>query len=105
MTGRALVGAHGREMELSQARGEYPHVDRIPWILSHVPDGAKVLELGCGTGWAITLPLLRQGIDVVGVDIDEPSIRMVRRCFGVRDSRRTASSLGTCARWKNSSTL
>lgn len=73
-TGQALRGIGSRFGERASVRGEYPHVDRLDWILGHIPEGARVLELGCGTGWAITIPLLRQGVDVAGVDIDEASI-------------------------------
>jgi SAM-dependent methyltransferase len=38
--------------------------------------GGPVLDLGCGTG-RLLLPLLREGIEVVGVDASEP---MLRRC-------------------------
>jgi SAM-dependent methyltransferase len=38
----------------------------------------RALELGCGTGYMITLPLRTWGYDVVGIDLDEPSIRYGR---------------------------
>ncbi|MCA9667036.1 MAG: class I SAM-dependent methyltransferase [Myxococcales bacterium] len=39
--------------------------------------GGPVLELGCGTG-RIALPLARDGIDVLGVDLSEPMLAHAR---------------------------
>lgn len=57
----------------------YGHVQRLDWVQRHVPPPASILEVGCGTGYMITYPLLRMGYDVTGVDIDEPSIRLGRK--------------------------
>ena len=42
------------------------------------PDGARVLEIGCGTGQA-TLPLARRGCRVVGVEMGSNLARLARR--------------------------
>lgn len=42
--------------------------------------GAKVLDLGCGTG-RTTAPLARAGFDVVGVDVSQEMIERARRLF------------------------
>jgi 2-polyprenyl-3-methyl-5-hydroxy-6-metoxy-1,4-benzoquinol methylase len=52
----------------------YGHRGRLEWIRGHLRAGDRVLELGCGTGNLITMPLLGWGHDVVGVDLDEVSI-------------------------------
>jgi 2-polyprenyl-3-methyl-5-hydroxy-6-metoxy-1,4-benzoquinol methylase len=36
----------------------------------------RILELGCGTGYMITLPMLRRGYRVEGIDLDRPSIEL-----------------------------
>jgi 2-polyprenyl-3-methyl-5-hydroxy-6-metoxy-1,4-benzoquinol methylase len=53
----------------------------IPWLDDAKPlHGASVLEIGCGTG-SSTVALAEQGAQVVGVDIDEASLRVARdRC-------------------------
>jgi SAM-dependent methyltransferase len=42
------------------------------------PGGVKVLELGCGNGRVVTLPVAEQGFDVLGVDSHLPSIEAAR---------------------------
>jgi len=42
-----------------------------------LPPGARVLEVGCGTG-RYTLPLLAQGHSVTGVDISANSLRLLQ---------------------------
>jgi len=52
----------------------YGHGKRFEWILSRVRRSDTILELGCGTGTMITLPLARMGYAVSGIDSDEKSI-------------------------------
>lgn len=47
----------------------------VPALVAELPRHGRCLEIGVGTG-RIALPLMRQGLDVVGVDI---SIEMLRR--------------------------
>jgi SAM-dependent methyltransferase len=58
----------------------------VPWLdaVCKLP-GARVLEIGCGTG-ASTVALAEQGAEVVGLDLSEPAISLARqRCaaYGV----------------------
>lgn len=39
---------------------------------------SKILEIGCGTG-SSTLALAEQGAEVIGIDIDEPSLRVAKK--------------------------
>jgi SAM-dependent methyltransferase len=43
-----------------------------------VPGDVKVLELGCGNGRVVTLPVAEQGFEVLGVDSHLPSIESAR---------------------------
>jgi SAM-dependent methyltransferase len=43
--------------------------------------GARIVEVGCGTGWMVTLPLRRRGFDIIGIDIDAESIEYGQRLF------------------------
>src|SRR5262245_11397040 len=51
--------------------------------------GGRVLELGCGTG-RVTIPLLRAGCEVVGVD---RSVEMLKRLRGSRYVRSRGATL------------
>ena len=57
----------------------YGSVKRLDWIRSQIRPGDRVVDLGCGTGFMITLPLLREGVDVTGVDLDAGSVALGRR--------------------------
>ena len=59
---------------LRPCENTYGSLKRLEWIERHISPGDKVLEVGCGTGVMITLPLLERGVDVVGLDLDGPSI-------------------------------
>ncbi len=78
----------------SNAREGQAAVNR-PWFLHALPDalrsapelhsilsrpGARILDVGCGGGWSsIALARAYPSAEVVGVDIDAPSIEMARR--------------------------
>ena len=66
--------AHRATVDFGLPENIYGHVKRLEWIASHLEPGARVLEIGCGTGYMITLPLIRAGWDVTGVDTDAASI-------------------------------
>jgi 2-polyprenyl-3-methyl-5-hydroxy-6-metoxy-1,4-benzoquinol methylase len=56
----------------------YGHRKRLAWILTHLQQGDVVVELGCGTGYMISLQLMRLGYLVYGLDTDERSIALGR---------------------------
>lgn len=60
------------------AENIYGHGKRLSWILSRIRRSDVVLELGCGTGVMITIPLARMGYKVYGIDPDEKSIAFGR---------------------------
>jgi ubiquinone/menaquinone biosynthesis C-methylase UbiE len=54
--------------------------------------GGRVLELGCGTG-RVSMPLVRAGIDLVGVDRSAPMLDRARRRITKSPSRQITRSL------------
>ena len=46
------------------------------------PGDVRVLELGCGNGRIVTLPVAEQGFGTTGVDVHEPSIESARADAG-----------------------
>lgn len=57
----------------------YGSLKRLEWIESHLRPGDRILEVGCGTGVMLTLPLREGGHDVTGLDLDPGSIDYGRR--------------------------
>lgn len=55
---------------------------RVDWIEQWLRPGDRVVDLGCGTGYMVTLPLLVRGHDVLGLDPDPRSIEFGRGLFG-----------------------
>ena len=52
----------------------YGSRSRYEWIKSFLNKDQKIVDLGCGTGSMITIPLIEEGFDVLGVDLDSKSI-------------------------------
>lgn len=52
----------------------YGHKKRLLWFKKHLNISDSVAELGCGTGYMITIPLVQDGYNVIGVDLDQDSI-------------------------------
>jgi SAM-dependent methyltransferase len=61
-------------MQVLARENIYGHLQRLHWLRSHLRREDRAVEFGCGTGLLITIPLLQEGYDVVGVDLDEVSI-------------------------------
>jgi len=80
-----LAAAQGRKDFEDHLRGRLDH-DRgsvVPWLDQAMRlRGARVLEIGCGTGSA-TVAIAEQGARVTAVDVEEPSVEVAReRCKG-----------------------
>jgi 2-polyprenyl-3-methyl-5-hydroxy-6-metoxy-1,4-benzoquinol methylase len=71
-------------------RLEHDRREYIPWLNSIVPlDGARVLEIGCGTG-SSAMALTEQGARVTGIDVVDEAIDMTKeriRIFGLDNAR------------------
>lgn len=57
----------------------YGSIKRLNWIRDRLDPARRAVELGCGTGYMLTFPLRARGYDVVGVDLDRPSVEYGRR--------------------------
>ena len=53
-----------------------PYVDRI---LEGLPEGARVLDLGCGTGEPVAKYIFERGFAVTGVDESEQMLKFARQ--------------------------
>jgi 2-polyprenyl-3-methyl-5-hydroxy-6-metoxy-1,4-benzoquinol methylase len=56
----------------------FGHLQRLYWFRDRLSRSDRILDLGCGTGYFVTIPLLRWGYNVVGVDLDQASIEYGR---------------------------
>jgi 2-polyprenyl-3-methyl-5-hydroxy-6-metoxy-1,4-benzoquinol methylase len=54
------------------------HLQRLKWFCEHLHRADHALELGCGTGYMITLPMRTWGYDLVGIDLDDRSVQLGR---------------------------
>ena len=52
---------------------------RRDFLLAHVAAGARVLDLGCGSGVPTAGMLAESGIEVVGVDVSTRMLALARR--------------------------
>jgi S-adenosylmethionine-dependent methyltransferase len=79
------VGRHDID-EHTVGRLIYDRHEYVPWLNELRPlDGARVFEIGCGTGSSI-MALVEQGSDVTGIDVVPESVEVTRsrlRFFGL----------------------
>lgn len=52
----------------------YGSLSRLNWFKTFLTKDQHIVDLGCGTGFMVTIPLLQEGYNVIGVDLDERSI-------------------------------
>jgi SAM-dependent methyltransferase len=67
-----------RYLEWSPLRPSGPRLAYLDRARAMIPDGSRVLELGCGAGVPMT-QALAEGRDVVGVDISATQVALARR--------------------------
>lgn len=75
----------------------YGYRKRLFWIIRQIEnyrnrvnkpkDKVKVLEIGCGTGIMITIPLASAGYNVLGTDLDKKSIELANSVNPYRQAR------------------
>lgn len=74
----------------------YGHLKRLEWVRDNIKRGERVMEFGCGAGTMVTIPLIADGYDVIGLDRDERSIeygRDVLRKYGFDPARLVCKDL------------
>jgi cyclopropane fatty-acyl-phospholipid synthase-like methyltransferase len=49
------------------------------WLINRLPPGARVLDVGCGTGVPTARQLTHAGYEVTGIDISEGMLQLARR--------------------------
>ena len=61
----------------------FPHksgqIIATQWVVDRLAPGARVLDVGCGTGLPTAGMLAESGIDVVGIDVSTEMLRLARR--------------------------
>src|SRR5689334_5547450 len=46
----------------------------VPWVVSALPDGARLLDIAGGSGWYASQIVRTSGVTVVGLDISQSMI-------------------------------
>jgi ubiquinone/menaquinone biosynthesis C-methylase UbiE len=61
----------------------FPHksgqIIATQWVIDRLPPGARVLDLGCGTGVPTAGMLVESGMEVVGLDVSAEMLALARR--------------------------
>jgi ubiquinone/menaquinone biosynthesis C-methylase UbiE len=61
----------------------FPHksgqIIATQWVIDQLPAGARVLDLGCGTGVPTAGMLAESGLEVVGIDVSTEMLALARR--------------------------
>jgi len=51
-------------------------------VLSHIPEGAKVFDVGCGPGQFAKMAIEQKGVDYKGIDISSVAVDMANSAVG-----------------------
>ena len=52
----------------------YGSIKRLEWFEKFLNKNQKIVDICCGTGYMVTIPLISEGYDIIGVDLDQKSI-------------------------------
>lgn len=66
-------------LEIFENENFYGHQKRLYWINERIEKSDEVLEVGCGTGSMLTIPLYILGKNIIGMDIAEVSINEAKK--------------------------
>ncbi|MFG2335104.1 class I SAM-dependent methyltransferase [Streptomyces yangpuensis] len=59
--------------------GQVPgQIEALDWLTARLPDGARVLDVGSGTGRPTAETLVRAGCDVTGIDVSPAMVDLAR---------------------------
>ena len=59
----------------------YGHVNRLIWMEKYLSKNDAIMELGCGTGYMVSLPLTKMGYSIYGLDLDKKSVTFGQELF------------------------
>ena len=63
----------------TEERGKFDIRNELKEFCSKLPPNGKVLDAGCGTGIPVGRHLIRNGFEVVGIDISKTMVATARR--------------------------
>lgn len=96
------LGADAREAQAALNRPFFLHgpadlvAGALPGLDARLRSGARLADIGCGEGWSsVGLALAYGDLEVVGIDLDAPSVAAARRhaaVLGVEDRVRFVAS-------------
>jgi SAM-dependent methyltransferase len=76
---RVLLNSQTRMLDLTANQpADVPTRETLMFLLSHIPAGAEVLEIGCGDG-QVACELLKHGYRVIGLDLDPEVVARAKR--------------------------
>jgi len=65
--------------QYSNQRHLYPNKSLLLRFMKHVPENSKILDLGCGSGIAISKFLSNNGFNVTGIDFSDAMLKLARK--------------------------
>jgi ubiquinone/menaquinone biosynthesis C-methylase UbiE len=78
MSAREVFNALGKDYEKAFA-GMTGQRDEAEWLAGELPPGARVIDVGCGTGRPVAEVLVGAGHQVTGYDVSPTMVEIARR--------------------------
>ena len=60
-------------------RSQFSNDEQLEFLCSLIPEEAKILDVGSGTGIPVARYFVRKGYEVIGVDISEEMIKLAKK--------------------------